>query len=71
MEALSRLQCSVMSGANSHVSMTCVRHGNGKRYEPRSGFDVAYRESKIFAPYVDDGSATAVVAGIHAEKIIL
>jgi hypothetical protein len=51
--------------------MTCVRHGDGKGYEARPGLDVAYRETNVFAPYVDNGSASTVVAGIHAKVILL
>src|SRR5208337_4272087 len=51
--------------------MIRVGHGNGKRYQAGSGFHVTYRETNVFPPYIDNGSASAVVAGIHAEIILL
>src|ERR1035438_6233515 len=51
--------------------MACIGHGNGKRYQAGSWFYVAYRETNVFAPYIDDRSSSAVVAGIHAEIIFL
>src|ERR1700722_996122 len=48
-----------------------IWHGNGKRYETRPRFDVSDRETNVFAPYVDDRSASAVIAGIHAKIILL
>src|ERR1035438_208474 len=71
MEALSRIERSLPSGADGDASITCVRHGNGKGDEPRSGLDVAHRNSNVFAPDIDNRSTTAIVAGIHAEKVFL
>ena len=71
MEDLARIQRSVAIRADGHVGMTRVRHGNGKRYEARSRFDVANGQANVFAPHIDNGSAPAVVAGIHAKKIFL
>src|ERR1700674_38303 len=71
MKALAWFQRSLPSRADRRASMTRIRHGNGKRYEPRSGFDVTYSETNIFTPYIHNGSAAAVVAGIHAEIIFL
>src|SRR5580704_3576028 len=50
-EALSRLDRSLLIRADGHSSMTRIRHGNGKGYEARPGLDVADGESDVFAPY--------------------
>src|SRR5208282_4571461 len=71
MEAFSRFQRLLMCRVDSHPSMTCVRHGNRERYEARSGLDVTDCETNVFAPYVDDGSASTVIAGIHSKIILL
>src|SRR5580704_5708742 len=70
-EALSRLDRSLLIRADGHSSMTRIRHGNGKGYEARPGLDVADGESDVFAPYIDNRSASAVVARIHAKVILL
>src|SRR5665811_1568417 len=57
MEALSGFQGSLPGGADGHASMIRVEHGNGKGYQAWSGFHVTYRETSIFTPYIDNGSA--------------
>src|SRR5580704_7573285 len=71
MEALFRLERSLLIRADGHVRMTRIRHGNGKRYKARSRLDMAYCETNVLTPYVDNGSASTVVTGIHAKIIFL
>src|SRR5208337_1820962 len=71
MEALSRFQSSLLCGADGHPGVARIRHRNGERYRAWSRFHVTHRETSIFTPNIDYGSAATVVAGIHAEIIFL
>jgi hypothetical protein len=57
--------------SHADLSLACVGHGNWQRNQARSRFDVAYSDTRIFAPHVDNRRATSIVACVHAEIVLL
>ena len=49
----------------------CVWHRDWELDQAWDWLDVAYCEAYVFSPNVDYGGASAVVAGVHAEVILL
>jgi hypothetical protein len=70
-KAFARLQGLFFLRLHGYRGVSCVGHGNRERDQAGNGFDVAYREADVFAPDIDDGSASAVVAGVHAQVVFL
>ena len=52
--------------AYGYRGVSCVRHGDRELDQARDWLDVAYCEAYVFSPDIDYGSASAVVAGVHA-----
>src|SRR5207237_5633392 len=48
-----------------------IGHRNRKRNQTWSRFEVTHSDASVFAPHVDNWCATAVIAGVHAEIILL
>src|ERR1039457_6313874 len=53
------------------LDMTRIRHRHRQRNQPGPHVYVSHCDANIAAPDVDDRRAAAVVAGVHAEKILL
>ncbi len=51
--------------------MPGIRHGYRQRYQLGRHLDMTHRDAGIATPHVHDGSATAVVGGVHAQIVFL
>src|SRR3954469_8937244 len=71
MKTLSRLQGSVVTKLHSDASLARVGHGNWERDQTRPRFKMADCHANIPAPHIYDGRASAVVAGVHTEIVLL
>ena len=65
------LQGAVITILNADPCLTRVGHGNGQRNQAWSRFDVAHPDAHVPAPDVNNRSAAAVVARVHAEIVLL
>src|SRR5271165_5557378 len=70
-EALAGIEGLLALVADRYGRMRCVRHGDRQFDEARDRLDVAYGEAYVFSPDIDDGSASAVVAGVHPQIVLL
>src|SRR5271169_161996 len=51
--------------------MIGIGHGNRQRDEPGHRLDVTYGDPNVSPPHIDHGSASTVIAGVHAEIVLL
>src|SRR5580698_2011695 len=57
--------------AHGYRGVSCVWHSDWQFDQARDWLDVAYCQAYVFSPDIDYGSASAVVAGVHAQVILL
>ena len=71
MKTLSRIQRACVAIVHGDLGMTGIWHGHRQRNQLWPRFDVSDREANVPPPDVHDRRAAAVVAGVHAEKVLL